>query len=273
MAGSEYDAVTGLLGIGRKSQHGAAGKNERDVLKITFAVLDNPNSSTEHREQALSELVPLTKDGSPEMCEKNVRNMLRCLVQNLEDQEVPVKVAALSALTELLKRQPQHFRNYSELTLLKIFGTFKQRERELSRAAKLCSLEAAAVLPPEETVRHLHAVIGESDEQDVVITVIEVIFRLIEVHPKIMIVELLLQAMPLLKKAYEHNACAVRKAAVFSMVTLHGVVGSELMKPHLASLTRCKMELLKMYIKRAQGNSSKSAAGSSSSTPSTNIKL
>ncbi|XP_070386407.1 CLIP-associating protein 2-like [Dermacentor albipictus] len=172
--------------------------------------------------------------------------MLRCLVESLEEQEVPVKMAALSALAELLKRQPLHFHNYSEITLLKTFGTFKQPDREVSRAAELCALEAAAVLPPEETVRHLHAVIGESDEQDVVITVIEVIFRLIEVHPKIMIVELLLQTMPLLKKAYEHNACAVRKAALFCMVRLHGVVGCELMKPHLASLTRCKLELLNL---------------------------
>ncbi|XP_070386405.1 CLIP-associating protein 2-like [Dermacentor albipictus] len=175
----------------------------------------------------------------------------------------------LSEATAREKTLQQRSNMYNRQT----FGTFKQPQRELSRAAKLCSLEAAAVLPPEETMRHLHAVIAESDGQDVVVALIKVISRIVEVHPKVVIVELLPQAMPLLKKAYDHNASAVWKAALFCMVTLHGMVGSELMKPHLASLTRCKMELLNMYIKRAQGSSSESAAGCSSSTPSTNIEL
>ncbi|KAH7981237.1 hypothetical protein HPB49_022509 [Dermacentor silvarum] len=67
--------------------------------------------------------------------------------KDLEEQAAPVKVAALRALAELFKRQPKHFHNYAELTLIKIFGTFKQPEREVSSAAALCSMDAAPVLP------------------------------------------------------------------------------------------------------------------------------
>ncbi|KAH9383107.1 hypothetical protein HPB48_023842 [Haemaphysalis longicornis] len=226
-------------------------------------------NTMEHRKQALSELMPLTKDGSAELWEENFRNVLRCLVENLEDQLVPVKVAALRALAELLKRQPQHFYNYAELTLIKIFGTFKQPEREVCRAAEQCSMEAAAALPPEQSMRLLQSLIGESDEQDVVIAAIKVMSRLVEVHPKRIIVDLLPQMMPVLLRAYDHSESSVRKAAVFCMVTLHGVVGSELMKPHLASLTGCKLKLLNLYIQRAQqGNSSGSTPGSPSNTAS-----
>nr|XP_037278202.1 CLIP-associating protein 2-like [Rhipicephalus microplus] len=112
---------------------------------------------------------------------------------------------------------------------------------KVSRAAELCSMEAAAALPPEQTMRLLHSLIGESDEQELVIAAIKVMSRLVEVHPKRIIVELLPQMMPVLLKAYDHNESSVRKAAVFCMVTLHGVVGSDLMKPHLASLTGCKV--------------------------------
>ncbi|KAH7979652.1 hypothetical protein HPB49_010312 [Dermacentor silvarum] len=84
--------------------------------------------------------------------------------KDLEGQVVPVKVAALRALAELLKRQPQHFHSYAELTLIKIFGTFKQPEREVSCAADLCSMEASAALPPEQTMRLLHSLIGEPDD-------------------------------------------------------------------------------------------------------------
>ncbi|KAH7980111.1 hypothetical protein HPB49_013081 [Dermacentor silvarum] len=83
--------------------------------------------------------------------------------KDLEGQVVPVKVAALRALAQLLKRQPQHFHNYAELTLIKIFGAFKQPEE--SRAAELCSMEAAAALPPEQTMGLLHTLIGQSDDR------------------------------------------------------------------------------------------------------------
>ncbi|KAK8765343.1 hypothetical protein V5799_032049 [Amblyomma americanum] len=268
MGSWEYDGETGLHRIRRTSLDGGVGKNEQDTLNNIFAILQNPNSRTEHRKQALSELMPLTKDGSPELWDENFRNVLRCLVENLEEQVVPVKVAALRALAELLKRQPQHFHNYAELTLIKIFGTLKQPEREVCRAAEMCSMEAAAALPPEQTMRLLHSLIGESDDQDVVIAAIKVMSRLVEVHPKRIIVDLLPQMMPVLLKAYDHNESSVRKAAVFCMVTLHGVVGSELMRPHLASLTGCKLKLLNLYIQRAQGNSSGSTPGSPSNTAS-----
>ncbi|KAH7980099.1 hypothetical protein HPB49_013044 [Dermacentor silvarum] len=41
-------------------------------------------------------------------------------IKDPEEQVVPVKVAALRALAELWKRQPQHFHNYAELTLINI---------------------------------------------------------------------------------------------------------------------------------------------------------
>ncbi|KAH7979033.1 hypothetical protein HPB49_007883 [Dermacentor silvarum] len=76
--------------------------------------------------------------------------------KHLEEQVVAAKVAALRALAELLKRQPPHFHSYAELTLIKIFGIFKQPEREVSRAAELCSIDAAAALAPEQKMRLLH---------------------------------------------------------------------------------------------------------------------
>ncbi|KAH7979472.1 hypothetical protein HPB49_009532 [Dermacentor silvarum] len=171
--------------------------------------------------------------------------------KDLEEEVVPVKVVALRALAELLKRQPPHFRNYAELTLIKIFGTLKQPEKEVNCAAELCSMEAVPALHPEQTMRLLHSLIGESDDQDVVIAVIKVMCRLVEVTQRI-IVEQLPQIIAASLKGYDHSESSVRKAAVFGMVTLHGVVGYELMKPQLASLTGCK---------RAQGNSTRSTPG------------
>lgn len=48
---------------------------------------------------------------------------------------------------------------------------------QVCRAAEACSMEAAAALPPEQSVRLLHSLIGESDEDDVVIAAIKVMSR------------------------------------------------------------------------------------------------
>ncbi|XP_064471779.1 CLIP-associating protein 1-like isoform X2 [Ornithodoros turicata] len=267
----EYDGDMGLNRIRRGSMEGSICKSEQDNLNNIFAILQNPNSKADHRKEALTELASLTKDGSPELWDENFRNVLRCLVENIDDQVVPVKLLSLKALGELLRRQPQHFGNYAELTLLKILGAVQHPERDVNRAAEACSLDAAAALPPDQSVRLLRSLISESDKQaepDKIIAAIKVMSRLVEVHPKRTIVDLLPQMMPVLLKAYDHSESQVRKAAVFCMVTLHGVVGSDVMKPHLAPLTGCKLKLLNLYIQRAQGNGSGSSPGSPSNTAS-----
>ena len=59
-------------------------------------------------------------------------------------------------------------------------------------------------------------------------------------------------------QAYDNPESAVRKAAVFCMVSIHGVV-SEAMNPYLSSLNGSKMKLLKLYIERAKSQSGTSS--------------
>ncbi len=55
-------------------------------------------------------------------------------------------------------------------------------------------------------------------------------------------------------QAYDNQESAVRKAAVFCMVAVHGVIG-DAMKPYLSTLNGSKMKLLKLYIERAKRQS------------------
>ncbi|KAH7980101.1 hypothetical protein HPB49_013046 [Dermacentor silvarum] len=53
-----------------------------------------------------------------------------------EEQMVPVKVTALRAFAEFSKRQSKHFHNYAELTLINIFRTLKQPERQRRKGVR-----------------------------------------------------------------------------------------------------------------------------------------
>ena len=59
-------------------------------------------------------------------------------------------------------------------------------------------------------------------------------------------------------QAYDNPESAVRKAAVFCMVAIHGVV-ADAMNPYLSSLNGSKMKLLKLYIERAKSQSGTSS--------------
>ncbi|KAH7977786.1 hypothetical protein HPB49_003582 [Dermacentor silvarum] len=121
-----------------------------------------PTPSSKHRGTISAARVGASGAGQGTVASMTTDNV-PATTKDLEGHMVPVKVAALRALAELLKRQPQHFHNYAELTLIKIFGAFKQPEE--SRAAELCSIEAAAALPPEQTMGLLHSLTGQSDDR------------------------------------------------------------------------------------------------------------
>ncbi len=59
-------------------------------------------------------------------------------------------------------------------------------------------------------------------------------------------------------QSYDNVESSVRKAAVFSMVALHQLVGEDL-QPHLECLHGSKLKLLNLYIKRAQAQREQSA--------------
>ncbi|KAH7980431.1 hypothetical protein HPB49_016080 [Dermacentor silvarum] len=119
-----------------------------------------PTPSSKHRGTITAARVGASGAGQGTVASMTTDNV-PATTKDLEGQVVPVKVAALRALAQLLKRQPQHFHNYAELTLIKIFGAFKQPEE--SRAGELCCMEAAAALPPEQTMGLLHSLIGLLD--------------------------------------------------------------------------------------------------------------
>jgi len=84
---------------------------------------------------------------------------------------------------------------------------------------------------------------------------IKVLTNLVEHQPKSVVSGLLPDIMPALVHAYDSPEIAVRKAAVFAMVSIHKVVGEEEMKSYLSHLNGSKLKLLNLYIERSKSNS------------------
>ena len=95
----------------------------------------------------------------------------------------------------------------------------------------------------------LKPVIGELPTNQ---TAIKMLTKLVEQQPRDVVVDLLPDMMPALVQAYDSPEIAVRKAAVFAMVTVHNAVGEEPLKVYLDKLNGSKMKLLNLYIERSK---------------------
>lgn len=71
-----------------------------------------------------------------------------------------IRALALRVLREILKNQPSRFKDYTELTILRILEAHKDSEREVVRSAEECADTLANYLPPETCVRILNPIIS-----------------------------------------------------------------------------------------------------------------
>lgn len=71
-----------------------------------------------------------------------------------------IRALALRVLREILKNQPSRFKDYTELTILRILEAHKDAEREVVRSAEECADTLANYLPPETCVRILNPIIS-----------------------------------------------------------------------------------------------------------------
>jgi CLIP-associating protein 1/2 len=216
------------------------------------------------RRQCMTQLIRMARSGSTAGLIEHFRTVLRVLLENLEDPEGSSRALVFGVLTEMMKQdslQPG-FHGFTELVILKVLQAHKDQEKDVVRAAESCAATMAGVLPPEMVVRVLNPIVKTGDFP-VNQAAIKMLTKLVEKQTPDSVEVHLQEIMPGLLKAYDNVESSVRKAAVFCIVSLHQLVGEDVLQPHLECLNGSKMKLLSLYIKRAQ-----STTGSPRMTPS-----
>eukprot|EP00092_Neocalanus_flemingeri_P004447 GFUD01004782.1.p1 GENE.GFUD01004782.1~~GFUD01004782.1.p1 ORF type:complete len:1502 (+),score=448.94 GFUD01004782.1:193-4698(+) len=218
------------------------------------------------RRQCMSQLIRMSRSGSTSGLNEHFRTVLRVLLENLEDSEGSTRALVFGVLTEMLKQESLQsgFHGFTELVILKVLQAHKDQEKDVVRAAESCAATMAGVLPAEMVVRVLNPIVKTGDFP-VNQAAIKMLTKLVEKQTPESVEVHLAEMMPGLLKAYDNVESSVRKAAVFCIVSLHQLVGEDVLQPHLDCLNGSKMKLLSLYIKRAQAQSN---AGSPRMTPS-----
>ncbi|KAK7880805.1 hypothetical protein WMY93_032545, partial [Mugilogobius chulae] len=251
----------------------------------------------EQRKHSLLELLKVSRDESVSVWDEHFKTTLLLLLETLNDAENSIRALSLRVMKEILKNQPQRFKNYAELTIMKTLETLEAHEdshKEVVRAAEETALALASLseqqkkrpwrwprlssqssvvraaeetalalassLVPEQCLKVLCPIVQTADFP-VNMAAIKMQTKAVDRISREPLLLLLPDLIPGLLQGYDNTESSVRKASVFCLVSIYSVIGEDL-KPFLSQLTGSKMKLLNLYIKRAQTTASNSSSSS-----------
>ncbi|XP_036394477.1 CLIP-associating protein 2-like isoform X4 [Megalops cyprinoides] len=230
------------------------GGNQSELVGELLKELSNHNERVEERKAALCELLKLIRDSQLVVWDEHFKTILLLLLETLGDREHVIRALALRVLKEILNQQPSRFKNYAELTIMKVLEAHKDPHKEVVRAAEETAAMLAISISPDQCIKVLCPIIQTAD-YPINLAAIKMQTKVIDRVPKESLNQLLPEIVPGLIQGYDNSESSVRKACVFCLVAIYAVIGDEL-KPHLSQLSGSKLKLLNLYIKRAQSGSS-----------------
>ncbi|XP_069776824.1 CLIP-associating protein 2-like isoform X20 [Narcine bancroftii] len=237
-----------------------ASLDQSDLVAELLKELSNHNERIEERKAAMYELLKSIQEESLGVWDEHFKTVLLLLLETLGDREPTIRALALKVLKEILKHQPERFKNYAELTIIRTLEAHKDPQKEVVRAAEEAATALATSINPEQCIKVLCPII-QTAECPINLAAIKMQTKIIERVHKETLNQLLPEIIPGLLMGYDNTESSVRKASVFCLVAIYSVIGEDL-KPHLGQLTGSKMKLLNLYIKRAQTGSSTSGSAS-----------
>ncbi|KAJ8273018.1 hypothetical protein GJAV_G00096450 [Gymnothorax javanicus] len=224
--------------------------DQSEMVAEILKDLSNQDERVEERKAALSELMKLIRDKQPLVWDDHFKTILLLLLETLGDREHVIRALALRVLKEILNSQPLRFKNYAELTIMKVLEAHKDSHKEVARAAEETAAMLATSISPDQCIKVLCPII-QTAEYPMNLAAIKMQTKVIERIPRETMIQLLPEIVPALIQGYDNLESSVRKACVFCLVAIYTVIGEEL-KPHLTQLSGSKLKLLNLYIKRAQ---------------------
>uniref|UniRef100_UPI00358FFD98 CLIP-associating protein 1-like isoform X2 n=2 Tax=Myxine glutinosa TaxID=7769 RepID=UPI00358FFD98 len=206
----------------------------------------------DQKRSILRSLHKLARNNSLQLWDEHFKNVMVLLMEILNDKEPSLRSLAVCVLRELLQHQPARFKNYAELTIIKILEAHKDTQKEVVRAAEETATTLVCSFDSEQCIKVLSPIV-QTANFPINLAAIKMLTHVVERVSREALDLLLPDIIPGLLQCYDNVESSVRKASVFCLVAIHSVIGEDL-KPYLSNLTSSKIKLLNLYIKRAIHN-------------------
>lgn len=258
---SSYDSEVSQMSIrtetdnhnfnGYKNGHTSAD----GVIQI-LDELDKESLQLDYKQSNLNRLKEIIRDGPSEVLIKNFKKIIKVVLKLLMDSEPIIREQAIILITCLVQKPEMVtcFYNFTELIILKILNMCCDPCKPVVKVAEECSFALSVSLQPETVVRVITPLIS-AKEFPVNLMAIKMMTKLVDMNGSPPVAAHMKEIMPGLLQGYDNPDSAVRKSAVFCMVSLHKVFGEHEFAPYISSLNGAKLKLLNLYIERAQQSS------------------
>ncbi|PFX27552.1 CLIP-associating protein 1-A [Stylophora pistillata] len=212
-----------------------------DALSPIMVPVGAPSGmQSEDKKEALGELLRMAREDTPVLWEENHNTLLSLLMKNMGDDEPAVRLLSLRVLRDMVRTKPQAFNKQINKMVETVLNAHKDAQKEVARVAEEAAGTIAKSLPPEVCLQALSPVLREA-EFPVNLAALKMTIKVVEDIDGETIEENLGEIVPGLVRCYDHVESSVRKASVFCLVAIHGVVGEETLMPHLAELSGTKV--------------------------------
>lgn len=137
--------------------------NDSKFKRVYKALTIGNGVKEDVQKQAYNLLVELINNASEADWNAHFKDMLSLIFDKIsKDQSPIIRTYSLKIMCELLYKKTKFFNSFIELTMLRILEASKDTEKEVQRTAELCAATAAVVLPGDQMIRILKAVISTS---------------------------------------------------------------------------------------------------------------
>ncbi|KAL8621733.1 hypothetical protein ACOMHN_061868 [Nucella lapillus] len=253
-----YQEEGGLNGFGKSlmmEDGDSAACDTETTMSDVLRELSNHNERVRERRKMLDTLLKWVRNGtiSEQQWDEHFKSILLILIETFNDTDKTMRMDALIVFRSILKRQAARFKDYAELTILKICEAHKDPSKDVQRAAEECALVIPAAISPEQALPILNNIIHTA-KFPIHWAAIKMQVEVVKLVSSDFLERSLPSTVPGLIMGYDDSDSRVRKAAVFCLVNVYLQVG-ESIRPYLCDLNSSKTKLLNLYIKRAQEDS------------------
>ncbi|XP_019850114.1 PREDICTED: CLIP-associating protein 1-like [Amphimedon queenslandica] len=233
----------------------------RDQIALLLKQIKDTNNS-KVRTTAIQSIFSLAKSFDYNNWKDHISDAMTTLVSCTNDSDGLVRTMSLRVIRELVKARPPGLTQFTEQLTNQSLSSYQETDCNVSQAAEDLFSPLAAALPPPRVLDILIPLVSKGADASS-LGALKLISKVVSHSDESCISERLNDMVPGIVQGYRHEESSIRKASVFCLVEIHGIVGEDL-RPFLSVLTSSQTKLLDLYIKRHHSSSKRDSHPTSS---------
>ncbi|XP_060851627.1 CLIP-associating protein 1-like [Rhopalosiphum padi] len=224
-----------------------------EEIKKIFDDLDKGTLQLHYKQSILIHLKELIKDDYSCELTSHFKKIIKVIFNLLLDIEPIIREHTMILVVYLVQKSElvTYFHDYTELIIMKVLNMCCDSYKSVVKVAEECLIALSVSLHTETVVKIITPLIL-AKEFPVNLISIRMMTKIVDKYGSPPVTDQIKDIMSGLLQSYDNPDSAVRKSAVFCMVSLYKVFGSHEFIPLISSLNGAKLKLLNLYIERAQ---------------------